>query len=49
LYNIGGTKLFDVNCLDSSLNVDLSSYKKGIYILKIITEKSETVNKIIKK
>ena len=50
LMNKKGTLLEDFPMLESKTKIDITKYKRGIYILKIITENNKTIYKrIIKK
>ena len=49
LFNILGMELKSFIANSKEINIDISNYQNGTYFLKIISEQSEIVKKIIKK
>lgn len=48
LYNLLGQKVFQSNFLTNEINVDLTHFKKGVYVLKTFSDGKVYVNKVIK-
>jgi uncharacterized delta-60 repeat protein len=48
LYNLIGQKIFENYFLTDKTNIDLTNYKKGVYLLKIFSEGKVQTNKLIK-
>ncbi|WP_264537537.1 delta-60 repeat domain-containing protein [Flavobacterium sp. N1736] len=48
LYNLIGQKIFENSFLSNEINIDLTNYKTGVYLLKIFSEGKVYVNKVIK-
>jgi len=49
VFNVLGQKVFTVSPKTNSYNVDMSSFKSGIYLVKITSEGKELTSKLIKK
>lgn len=48
LYNLIGQKIFEKDFLTDKINIDLTNYKKGVYLIKIFSEGKVQTNKVIK-
>ena len=48
LFNLIGQKILEKSLLKNEINLDFTSYNKGIYLLKIFSEGKVQTNKIIK-
>lgn len=48
LYNLIGQKIFENDCLTDKVNIDLTNYRKGVYLLKTFSEGKVQTNKVIK-
>jgi hypothetical protein len=49
IYNLQGKKLFNLQTNNQKVDIDMSAYTSGMYILKIISEEEEITKMLIKK
>lgn len=48
LFAIDGKKLMNINTKDSQIKIDMTKFKSGVYILKVIASGQEITQKIVK-
>lgn len=48
IYNIIGVSVYNEQCTNNNLNVNISEFNSGVYFVKVKTENGETVKRFIK-
>lgn len=49
IYTVTGVMVYDEECVDNNLVINVSELQSGVYIIKIITENNEVIDRFIKK
>ena len=49
IYTVTGVMVYDEECVDNNLVINVSELQSGVYIIKIITEDNEVIDRFIKK
>jgi hypothetical protein len=48
IYNIIGVNVYNEQCTNNNLNVNISEFNSGVYFVKVKTGNGETVKRFIK-